>query len=124
MPHRLTALWRLSQTDIGKSHIIQCLDLPLDGRKVFKEGQCLLHRHVQHIVYALSFIFHFQGLSVVALSLADFTGNVHIREEVHLDLKNTVTAAGLTSSAFYIEAESAFFIASGLGIRGGCKKGP
>ena len=40
------------------------------------------------------------------------TYNVNIRKEMHLYLYYSVTTAGLTSSALYIEAESAFLESS------------
>ena len=41
---------------------------------------------------------------------------------MHLNLDNTITAAGFASSAFYIEAETAFLVTSCLGICCRCKK--
>ena len=76
----------------------------------------LFYRHIQNIINAFSFIFYFQRLAVIAFAAADFTRNVNIRQEMHLDLQDTVSGAGFTASAFYIEAESSFFIAACLGI--------
>ena len=108
---------RLPQLNIGKSHVVERLDLAGDGRHVFKEFQRLLHRHVQNVINALSLIFDLQGLPVVPLSAADLAGNIHIRQKVHLDLDDPVSAAGLAPAALDVKAEPALGIASGLGVR-------
>ena len=89
---------------------------------MFKEGQGLFHRHIQHIIDTLSLIFDFQGLPVIALAAADFAGHIDIRQEMHLDLQDTVSAAGLTAAALHVEAETAFLVASRFGIRRGRKE--
>ena len=77
---------RLSQFYIGKSHIVERLDLAVDGRHIFKELQRLLHRHIQHIINAFSFILDLKRLPVVPLSLADLARHINIRQEMHLNL--------------------------------------
>ena len=76
----------LSQLDIGKSYIIEGLNLSAYKGHIFKKCQCLLHRHFQHVIDALSFIFYFQCLPIIPFSLTNLTGNIHIRQEMHLDL--------------------------------------
>ena len=41
---------------------------------------------------------------------------------MHLNLNNTISAAGLTTPALYVEAESALLITFGLGIGSGSKQ--
>ena len=77
---------RLPQPDVGKSHIIQRLHLSPYAWHMGKELQRLLYRHVENIIDRLAFVFYFESLSVIAFSSAHFTGHVHIRQEVHLDL--------------------------------------
>ncbi len=115
---------RLPQSDIAQSHVIEGLDLIADPRHIFKEAHSLFHRHIQHIVNALSFVFDLQCLPVVASAVADLAGHVHIRQEMHFDLDNAVAAAGLTSSSLYIKGKTSLCIASGLCIRCGGKKLP
>ena len=103
---------RLSQTDIRKPDIIQGLHLSADTWYIFKEMHCFFYGHVQNIIDILSFVFHFQCLSVVTSSLTYFTWNIDIRQEMHLDLDDSISAAGLTSSSFDVKTESSFFIAS------------
>ena len=94
----------------------------MDGRYILKEFQRLLHGHIQHIVDAFAFVFDFKRLTVITLSAADLTRHIHIRQEVHLNLKDSVTAAGFASSALDVETESSLLISAGLGIRCRCKQ--
>lgn len=112
---------RLAQTDIGKSHVVERLHLSADTRHIFKEGHRFFHCHIQHVVNALSFIFHFQCFPVITLSVTDFTRYIDIRQEMHLNLQDSIPAARLTASSFYIETEPALLVASRLCIRR-CRK--
>ena len=114
----------LSQADIPQSHVVERLNLPGDGRHVLKEFQRVLHGHIQHVVDALALILHIQGLPVIALAAADLAGHVHVRQEMHLDLDNTVAAARLAASALDVEAETALAVTLGLGVRGGGEQVP
>ena len=113
---------RLAQLDIGKSHFVQCVDLPCDGRNIFEELRSFLHGHIQNIKNALSFIFDIQCLSIITFSAANFARNIHIRKEMHLDLNNTVAAAGLASSAFYVETKTSLVVTFRFCIGCGCKQ--
>ena len=110
---------RLSQADVGEANVVQCLDLPVDGLHILEEMQRFLHRHVEHIVDAFSFVFDLQRLTVVAFAAADLAGHIDVGEEVHLDLDDAVAAAGLAASAFFVEAEASLVVAFGLGVGGG-----
>ena len=112
---------RLSQADIGKSYIVECRNLPVYGGHIFKEFHCLLDRHIEDIIDAFPFIFDLQRFPVIALAAADLTRHIDIRQEMHLDLDDTVAGARLTAPAFFIEAETSFIVAFCLGIRR-CRK--
>src|SRR5690606_27567534 len=60
-----------------------------------------------------------QRLPVVSLPFAHFTGDVNIRQEMHLDLDNPVTAAGLAAAALHVEAEPSLLVSPHLGLGGG-----
>ena len=70
---------------------------------MLEEFERFLDRHVQHIVDALPPVFHFQRLAVVSLSVAHFTRNIDIRQEVHLDLHDAVALTCLAAPALHIE---------------------
>ena len=86
--------------------------------------QRLLHRHIQHIIDAFSFVFYLQSLPVIPFSVTYLAGHVHIRQEMHFNFDNAVSAAGLAAAALYIEAEAAFFVSPGFGVSGGGKQIP
>ncbi len=75
-----------------------------------------LHCHVQHVGDGLFLIFDFQRLPVVTCTLADLAGDVDIRQEVHLDLEDTVALAGLAAASPDVKAEPARAIAPHLGV--------
>jgi hypothetical protein len=58
-----------------------------------------------------------EGLPVIAAAPANITGNIDIREEVHLDFHDTITAASLTAPPLHIEGESARGIPPDLRLR-------
>ena len=47
------------------------------------------------------------GFVVVAAAAADIAGDVHVRQEIHLDALQPVALAGLAAAALHVEAEAA-----------------
>ena len=105
---------RLAQFNIGKSHVIQRLDLTPDGRNILKEGKRLFHSHIQHIIDVLSFIIYIQCFPVVSFATANLARYINIRQEIHLDLQDPVTGTGLTAPAFDVKRKSSLLVASCL----------
>ena len=64
----------------------------------------------------LSLNVHLQRLAVVALALADFAGDIDVRQEVHLDLDDAVALAGFAAPALDVEREAARPVAARLGL--------
>ena len=64
----------------------------------------------------MSLYFDLQRLAVVALALADVTGHVDIRQEVHLNGQDTAALAGLAAAALDVEAEPTGAVATHFGI--------
>ena len=87
-----------------------------------KELIGLLHCHIQHIIDILSLIANLQGFPVIAFSVTNLAGHIDIRQEMHLNLYNTVSGTGLTASPLHIEGETSLGIASFLGILGAGKE--
>lgn len=86
----------------------------------FQKSQCFLDCHIQDIVDTFVFVFHFQRFSVITFTLAHFTWNIDICQEMHLDLDDSVTAARLTASALDVKTETSFLVTSCLRI---CSRG-
>jgi hypothetical protein len=55
-------------------------------------------------------------LAVIPLALADLTGHVDIRQEMHLNLDQPIALAGLTATALHIETVTAWLIAPDAGL--------
>ena len=56
--------------------------------------------------------------------MADLTGHIHIRQEVHLDFYQAVAGAGFAPAAFHVKAEPAGSVAPDLGIGSGGEQIP
>ena len=54
--------------------------------------------------------------------MANLTRDINIRQEVHLNLDNTITRAGFTTASLDIERETSLLITSNLGLIGLSKK--
>ena len=115
---------RLSQPDVPQSHVIQGLYLPGDRGHILKELKRFLHGHIQHIVDILSLVLHVQGLTVIPFAAADLAGHIYIRQEMHFNLDDAVSAARFAPSALYVEAEPSLAIPLCLGVRGRCEQVP
>ena len=77
---------------------------------MLEEPKRLLHRHVQDFIDIASLVPYLQRLSVIAVSMADFAGDIYIRKEVHFNLDDTVSGTCFTPAALDIEGEAAFLI--------------
>ncbi|MNE82998.1 hypothetical protein D3C80_1797740 [compost metagenome] len=82
----------------------------MNFRNVLEELRRILYGHIQYISNTLVLILNFKGLTIVSLSFAHFTRNIHIRQEVHLDFDDTVTATGFATSTFDVKTKTAFLI--------------
>ena len=70
---------------------------------MLEELQRLIRRHLQDLRDVLSSIQHLQRLAVIALAVADLAGYIDIRQEVHLNLHQTVAAARFAAPALDIK---------------------
>src|SRR4029078_9290829 len=77
-----------------------------DAGDVLEQPERFLDVHLQHFMDVLAAPADFERLAVVALALADIAGHVDIGQEVHLDLDEAVTLAGLAASTLDVEAEA------------------
>src|SRR5581483_10112893 len=91
---------------------------------VRKEGERLAHRHLQNVrdtrapaIGALALDVEY--LVTIAAAVAIGTAQIDIREELHLDMLESVAAAGRTAAVAGVEAERASgvlaFLSGGLG---------
>ena len=114
----------MADLDIAQPHFRQHRHLVADRGHGLEEFQRVFHRHVQHIGDALALELHFQRFAVIACALALFAGDIDIRQEVHLDFDQPITAARLAPPALDVEAEAAWLIPARAAFREPCKPIP
>ncbi len=59
-----------------------------------------------------------QCLTVIAFAMTAVARHIHIWQEMHLNLDQTITLTSLTTTAFDVKAESTSFITARFGFLG------
>jgi hypothetical protein len=113
---------RLAELDVTQTNIEQRLQLARDRRYRLEEGVCLLDRHRQYFVDVLALVLHLERLAVVTLAVADIAGNIHVGQEVHLDLDQAVALTCLAAAALDVEREPAGSITALAGLLSPARK--
>ena len=98
---------RLPEVDIAKADVVQRLELGADVRDGREEVERFGDRHLQHVGDRLALVVDLEGFAVVALAVADLARDVHVGQELHLDLQDAVALAVLAAAALDVEAEAA-----------------
>ena len=83
---------------------------------LFKKDNTFIHGHFQHIINRLPPIFHLESFPIVSLAFADFTGNVDIRQKMHLDFQDAIALTRFAASAFDVKREPPCGVPLCLGI--------
>ena len=97
---------RLADLDIAQPDILKGLELARNPRKTGEKLQAFLDCHFQDIIDALAFIFDLQCFTVIALSLTHITGDIDIRQKMHLNLDDAVALACLTAASLDIKGKA------------------
>ena len=90
--------------------------------RILEKGESLIHSQLQYLGYILTLELDFQGFTIIALSLAHFTGNGNIRQKLHFNLNIPLATAGFTTATFNIEGEASGGVPSHPGFRDAGKK--
>src|SRR5580704_16931226 len=114
----------LAEADVPQADIGQGGQVAVDGRDGGEEAGGFLDRHVQHVGDGLALVVHGQGVGVVPGAVADLARDVHVGQELHLDLEGAIARAGLAAAAFDVEGEPAGLVAADLGLGGGREQLP
>ena len=114
----------LAQLHIAQAYLLQSFQAVVDPGQVLKEGQGLVHRHLQHFVDVLALVLDLQGLPVVPPPLAHLTGDIDVGQKVHLDLDEAVAGAGLAPAAPGVEGKPSRAVAPALGVGSGGEQVP
>ena len=84
---------------------------------MLEKFQSILDTHVKHITDALAFVANFQRFTVEALTLTSLAVHVNIWQEIHFNDAKTTTFTSLTASAFHIERETSWLVATNFAFR-------
>ena len=90
---------RLAELDVAEPDVGQRLHVPRDRRDVLEELERLVDAHLEHVGDRAALVLHLERLAVVAPPLADLARDVHVGQEVHLDLDLAVAGAVLAPAA-------------------------
>ena len=104
---------RLAQFDVAEANMGQCRQPVADFSYGFKLFERFVYREHQGVGNGHASIEHLKCLSVVAFAIAGFTGNEHVRQEVHLNTQNTITKAGLAATALDVKRKTSGFVTAG-----------
>src|SRR5208283_496335 len=96
----------LAELHVAKTHLDHGGELLLNLGNVFEKLQRIAGRQIQNIVDALSLVANGKRFRVVAAAAANFAGDVHVRQEIHLDAAQAFSLAGFATPAFHVEAEA------------------
>ena len=105
---------RLAELHVVQAHVVQRLQLVVDGRDVLEVLQRLLNVHLQHLGDRLALEADLQRLAVEAVAFADRAGDPNVGQKIHFQLVRAVALAGLAAAAADVEAEPARLVAAGL----------
>ena len=97
---------RLPQLHVAEPDVDECLQLLLDRGNIFENFQRFLDGQVEQIGNRAAFVTNCERFRVVALSAADFTRYIDVRQEIHLDAPLAVALARLAAAALHVETES------------------
>src|ERR1700743_3119903 len=93
----------LPKLDITKTHIAERPDLLKNILFILEEFQGFVDTHFKNLLYILVPVSHFQYLFLESFAAANFTGQVHVGQKLHLDNLFAFTFAGITTAAIHIE---------------------
>src|SRR5690606_32703751 len=101
-----------------EADVDQRAQVPRDALDRREEVDGLLDRHVEDLGDGLALVVDLERLAVVPGSVAHLAWDVHVGQEVHLDLDGAVTAARLAPTALDVERESPGLIPADLRLLG------
>src|SRR6185369_2987952 len=98
---------RLAEVDVAEADVEQRLELAGDLRNRSEELERLLDGHLEHVGDRAALVVDLERLAVIARALAHLARDVHVRQELHLDLDDPVALAVLAAAALDVEREAA-----------------
>src|SRR5271157_1133580 len=111
----------LAQAQVAEAHLVQHANPGADLAHAGEKNQRLPHRHLEHVVNALSLVEHFQDARLKTATTAFLAHQFDVGQELHLYRHGAVALAGLAAAAGNIEREVAGTIAALASLRRGGK---
>src|SRR5581483_10593886 len=108
----------LAEPDVAEADVDQGLHVAGDRRLVGEDLQRLLTRQVQDLGDVLALEGDVERVPVESGALADLARDIHIGQEVHLDLDRSVAGARLAASTLAVEREPTGLVAADAGFLG------
>src|SRR5438105_3561893 len=103
--------------DVAKTDVVQGAQLCFRDRDVLEEFERLLDRHLEDVGNGLSLVVDLERFPVVALAATYLARDVHVGEELHLDLDDPVAGAGFAPPALHVEREATRCISAQTRLR-------
>ena len=100
--------------DVAQADLLQCLQFIQNTGNVGEKLTRVIDGHVEDVGNIFALVFDFQRFPVVARTVTNLTGYVHIGQEIHFNADNAIAVAGLAAAAFNIKAKAAGLIAAHL----------
>ena len=103
---------RLAQAQIIETHVGERLQACQYRCVLRKECQCFVHRHLEDVGDRLAVERHFEHFGTETFAVAIGAAQIHVGQELHLDVLEAVAAAGRAATVARIEAERGASVAT------------
>src|ERR1700712_3829097 len=98
--------------DVTEAYVDEGLQLDVDGRDVFEDGDGVFDGQVQEVGDGVAVELYREGFLVVTAAVADLAEDVDVGQEVHLDAALAFAGAGFAASALDVKTEAAGLVAA------------
>src|SRR5690242_5138729 len=92
--------------DVPEADVVHRFQLLPNAWLILEKVQRILDRELQHVGDTLAAETHLERLTIVPLALAHFTRHVHVRQEMHLDLHQSIALTRFAPSALHVERKA------------------
>src|SRR5258706_16027090 len=107
---------RLAEAQVVEAHVDERLQAAHDLRLRGEGLERLVDRKLEHLRDVAAVDLNLEGLVAVARAVAIRAAQVHVGEELHLDMLEAVAAARGAAPVARVEAESPGGVAARLGV--------
>ena len=113
---------RLSELHVVEADVVDAGEHSVDLRMGLEEIDRLFDGEIEHVGDVASAIPHLERLAVVPAALASLAFHKDVGKEVHFDPADSLSLAGLATTALDVETESSRLVATDLRFGGHAKE--